>query len=76
MESAEYIKTQVKITNYIIQSVVSTRFILTEEGRNYFETNSPEFLVYQQVPPEGILIAELEKKLPGVYKIGFSNAMS
>ena len=44
----------------------------TQEGRTYAENGTPEFKVYQAVPPEGIKREDLQKLLdPNTFKIGF-----
>jgi phenylalanyl-tRNA synthetase alpha chain len=58
------------------QSIKRNSWILTAEGESYAEGGSPEFQVFQAVPPEGISRVELEKKLEAsVFKIGTGKAM-
>jgi phenylalanyl-tRNA synthetase alpha chain len=58
------------------QSIKRNSWILTAEGESYAVRGSPEFQVFQAVPPEGISRVELEKKLEAsVFKIGTGKAM-
>ncbi|PON57874.1 Phenylalanyl-tRNA synthetase, class IIc, alpha subunit [Parasponia andersonii] len=50
-------------------------WMLTDEGRTYAATGSPEIQLFLAIPPEGIPKEELQKKLdPAVYKIGCAQA--
>ncbi|RYR22810.1 hypothetical protein Ahy_B03g068108 isoform E [Arachis hypogaea] len=50
-------------------------WVLTDEGKTYTATGSPEFQLFNAIPPEGIPKDELQKKLdPSVFKIGCAQA--
>jgi phenylalanyl-tRNA synthetase alpha chain len=59
------------------QSIKRNSWILTAEGVLYADQGSPEYQVFEAVPPEkGISRVELEKKLgASVFKIGAGKAM-
>ncbi|XP_057752066.1 phenylalanine--tRNA ligase alpha subunit, cytoplasmic [Arachis stenosperma] len=50
-------------------------WVLTDEGKTYTATGSPEFQLFNAIPPEGIPKDDLQKKLdPSVFKIGCAQA--
>ncbi|MED6204113.1 hypothetical protein PIB30_006181 [Stylosanthes scabra] len=50
-------------------------WVLTDEGKTYTATGSPEFQLFNAIPPEGIPKDELQKKLDAsVFKIGCAQA--
>ncbi|GFY95113.1 phenylalanyl-tRNA synthetase, putative [Actinidia rufa] len=47
------------------------KWVLTDEGRTYAAAGSPEVQLFSAIPPEGISLEELQRKLdPTVLKIG------
>ena len=60
------------------ESYVIRKWLLTEEGEKMVKNGSHEAVVYNHVPAdgEGILQPDLEKNVGGIFKIGFSKAMS
>ncbi|XP_057965715.1 phenylalanine--tRNA ligase alpha subunit, cytoplasmic [Malania oleifera] len=58
------------------QDVKREKWVLTEEGKSYTSTGSPEVQLFLAIPPEGISPEELQKKVqPSVYGIGRSWAI-
>lgn len=57
------------------EQVSTKQWEVTAEGQEVIEKGSHEALVFNAVPPEGILQAELMKQVPNA-KVGFSKAMS
>ncbi|XP_028068871.1 phenylalanine--tRNA ligase alpha subunit, cytoplasmic-like [Camellia sinensis] len=58
------------------QDIKRERWVLTEEGRTYAAAGSPEVQVFLAIPPEGISLEELQRKMdPAVFKIGRSQAI-
>eukprot|EP01018_Ginkgo_biloba_P025294 Gb_38998 [translate_table: standard] len=58
------------------QDIKREKWVLTEEGRAYAVSGSPEVQLFMAVPPEGISREELQRKVDGtVYKIGCSQAL-
>ncbi|KAI8554277.1 hypothetical protein RHMOL_Rhmol05G0085600 [Rhododendron molle] len=58
------------------QDIKRERWVLTEEGKTYAAAGSPEVQVFLAVPPEGISLDELQRKMdPTVFKIGRSQAI-
>ncbi|KAE9448574.1 hypothetical protein C3L33_19521, partial [Rhododendron williamsianum] len=58
------------------QDIKRERWVLTEEGKTYATAGSPEVQVFLAVPPEGISLDELQRKMdPTVFKIGRSQAI-
>ncbi|KAA8536104.1 hypothetical protein F0562_028582 [Nyssa sinensis] len=58
------------------QDIKRERWVLTDEGRAYAATGSPEVQFFLAIPTEGIPPEELQRKLnPSVFKIGRSQAM-
>ncbi|KAG5526639.1 hypothetical protein RHGRI_032790 [Rhododendron griersonianum] len=57
------------------QDIKRERWVLTEEGKTYAAAGSPEMQVFNAIPPPGISLEELQRKLdPSVFKIGCSQA--
>ncbi|EXC17251.1 hypothetical protein L484_027438 [Morus notabilis] len=57
------------------QDIKKEAWVLTDEGKTYAATGSPEVQLFLAVPPEGIPKEELQNKLaPSVYKIGCAQA--
>ncbi|KAF7127961.1 hypothetical protein RHSIM_Rhsim11G0177200 [Rhododendron simsii] len=57
------------------QDIKRESWILTEEGKTYAAAGSPEMQVFHAIPPPGISLQELQRKLdPSVFKIGCSQA--
>lgn len=49
--------------------------MLTDEGKTYAGTGSPEVQLFMAIPEEGISKEELQKKVdPSVFKIGCAQA--
>ncbi|VVD03817.1 unnamed protein product [Leptidea sinapis] len=59
----------------ISEAVKSTKWELTDEGHSVASAGSHEAVLYRGIPEEGILQAEVMKKVPNA-KVGFSKAMS
>lgn len=58
------------------QDIKRERWVLSDEGKSYAASGSPEVQLFSTIPPEGISREELQKKVdPSVYKIGLSQAM-
>ncbi|KAG5547914.1 hypothetical protein RHGRI_013558 [Rhododendron griersonianum] len=58
------------------QDIKRESWVLTEEGKTYAAAGSPEVQVFLAVPPEGISLDELQRKMdPTVFKIGRSQAI-
>ncbi|GFY89695.1 phenylalanyl-tRNA synthetase, putative [Actinidia rufa] len=58
------------------QDIKRERWVLTEEGRAYAAAGSPEVQVFLAIPPDGISLEELQKKMdPSIFKIGRSQAI-
>lgn len=63
---------------YVVDEAISTSFwTLTEEGQEIASKGSPEFQVFNAVPPgeTGIAMTELQSKLGDVVKIGLGPCM-
>ncbi|KAM1030703.1 hypothetical protein COP2_035440 [Malus domestica] len=59
----------------VAQDIKREMWMLTDEGRAYTATGSPEVQLFLAIPPEGIPKEELQKKLdPSVFKIGSAQA--
>ncbi|XP_021861672.1 phenylalanine--tRNA ligase alpha subunit, cytoplasmic isoform X2 [Spinacia oleracea] len=57
------------------QDIKRESLVLTDEGKLYADTGSPEMQVFSAIPPEGISPDELQRKVgPSVFKIGFGPA--
>lgn len=57
------------------EDIKKEAWVLTDEGKTYAATGSPEVQLFLAIPPEGIPKDELQKKLaPSVYKIGCAQA--
>ncbi|KAK9129877.1 hypothetical protein Sjap_010364 [Stephania japonica] len=53
------------------QEIKKEKWVLTDEGKVYTASGSPEVQLFNAVPPEGISREELQKKIdPSIYKIG------
>ncbi|KAJ8428187.1 hypothetical protein Cgig2_033125 [Carnegiea gigantea] len=60
----------------VAQDIKKERWVLTDEGKLYAVAGSPERQLFLSIPPEGISLDELQKKVdPSVFKIGFAQAM-
>ncbi|CAK9149612.1 unnamed protein product [Ilex paraguariensis] len=58
------------------QDIKRERWVLTNEGKTYAATGSPEVQLLLAIPAEGISREELQKKLPpSIYKIGCQQAI-
>ncbi|XP_057496447.1 phenylalanine--tRNA ligase alpha subunit, cytoplasmic-like [Actinidia eriantha] len=58
------------------QDIKREKWVLTDEGRTYAASGSPEVQLFLAIPPEGISPEELLRKLdPTVLKIGRSQAI-
>lgn len=58
------------------QDIKRERWALTKEGQMYATAGSPEVQVFLAIPPEGITLEELQKKIDAsVFKIGRSQAI-
>uniref|UniRef100_A0A5B7BSD1 phenylalanine--tRNA ligase n=1 Tax=Davidia involucrata TaxID=16924 RepID=A0A5B7BSD1_DAVIN len=58
------------------QDIKRERWVLTDEGRAYAATGSPEVQFFLAIPTEGVPPQDLQRKLdPSVFKIGRSQAM-
>ncbi|PSS26045.1 Phenylalanine--tRNA ligase alpha subunit like [Actinidia chinensis var. chinensis] len=58
------------------QDIKREKWVLTDEGRTYAASGSPEVQLFLAIPPEGISPEELQRKLdPTVLKIGRSQAI-
>ncbi|CAI9103397.1 OLC1v1001866C1 [Oldenlandia corymbosa var. corymbosa] len=52
------------------------RWVLTDEGKEYAKSGSPEIQLFLAIPPEGIAKEDLQKKLePSLFKIGLQQAI-
>ncbi|KAI8787235.1 phenylalanine--tRNA ligase alpha subunit [Biomphalaria glabrata] len=58
-----------------VEDVQNKRWELTEEGNSILKNGSHEALVYQAIPNDGIVQAQLMATVPNA-KVGFSKAMS
>ncbi|GMH13436.1 hypothetical protein Nepgr_015277 [Nepenthes gracilis] len=57
------------------QDIKRERWVLTDEGKLYAATGSPEVQLFLAIPPGGISRDELQKKVdPSVFKIGCAQA--
>lgn len=57
------------------QDIKKERWKLTEEGKTYAANGTPEFHLFMAIPPEGIPVGELKKKLGDLaFKIGCKQA--
>ena len=71
------IKSLEALGGYIETELVShKKWSLTKEGEEVMRSGSHEFIVFSNVPPDGIAQKELMGKCGSVGKIGFSKAMS
>ncbi|XP_047324536.1 phenylalanine--tRNA ligase alpha subunit, cytoplasmic-like [Impatiens glandulifera] len=58
------------------QDIKRERWALTNEGKLYASSGSPEVQVFLAIPPEGISLEELQKKIDAsVFKIGRSQVI-
>ncbi|KAL9275755.1 Phenylalanine--tRNA ligase alpha subunit, cytoplasmic-like protein [Drosera capensis] len=58
------------------QDIKKESWVLTDEGKLYAAAGSPEVQLFLAIPPEGISLIELQKKLDSsVFEIGKSKAM-
>ncbi|KAF5448819.1 hypothetical protein F2P56_029318 [Juglans regia] len=57
------------------QDIKRETWVLTDEGKTYAASGSPEVQLFLAIPPEGIPLEELQKKLdPLLFKIGRAQA--